>query len=425
MRLRDVFWSAWESLRQRKLRAALSTLGILIGIAAIVGLLSLTAGFQSSVTGQIQRSLGLDTLTVSTSGFEPGGPPRSLGASSFLLRIADAERIERVSAVAFATPLLEARVTLSRGGHSVSAQGIGVNFREYSQVVPETFKAREGSIPLSPYRDASILGYRVAYPLTGDIENFARVGDRITLSVLSRQGDRLVQKSQTFTVMGILEEVGGFNPNDNRIFIPIDTAIGVFGSDTVSTIVVKLTDGSLADTVAEEIENLYGDEVNVLSPAAFARQAQTIFATFDLFLGGIAAISLLVAGIGIMNIMIVSVLERTREIGILKALGAKSRTVLAIFLSEAVLIGVLGGILGIALGFVISVGIAQLISSGAVFGGFGGGDNPPPTLQVAPVLTPSLALGAFAFSIVIATLFGLYPALRASRKQPVEALRYE
>jgi putative ABC transport system permease protein len=426
VRVTDLFWSAWGSLKQRRLRAALSTLGIVIGIAAIVALLSLTAGFQAAVTGQIQQSLGLDTLTVTVSDFEPGQGPSSLGTGSFSLRIADAAQIEGLPGVLFATPLLESRATLSSQGNSMGATAVGVNFREYTLAVPDAFKAIDGVIPDSPSRDAAVVGFGVAYPSSGDIENFVQVGDRVTISVLSRQGEQAVPRSHTFVVVAILEEVGGFNPNDNRIFVPTDTAAALLGSEEASSIIVKVVDRAEADAIAADIEALYNDQVNVISPSAFLRQAQAIFSTFDLFLGGIAAISLLVAGIGIMNIMIVSVVERTREIGILKALGAKSRSVLTIFLSEAVLIGVLGGLLGIAVGLGIAEGIAELISRGALFGSPGGDSgNGPSTLAVTPVLTPTLAGGAFGFAIAIATLFGFYPALRASRKQPVEALRYE
>jgi putative ABC transport system permease protein len=147
----------------------------------------------------------------------------------------------------------------------------------------------------------------------------------------------------------------------------------------------------------------------------------------SLVLVGIAAISLLVAGIGIMNIMIVSLIERTREIGILKALGMKSRTVLLIFLSESVIIGVIGGAIGIGLGWVLANVVAVLFSGGGPFGGVGGGQGAGAgaAMNITPVLTPVVILGAFGFGIGVSVIFALYPAWRASKLKPVEALRYE
>jgi putative ABC transport system permease protein len=142
----------------------------------------------------------------------------------------------------------------------------------------------------------------------------------------------------------------------------------------------------------------------------------TIFSTIQLFLGGIAAISLLVAGIGIMNIMIVSLIERTREIGILKALGMKNRTVLSIFLGESAIIGLIGAAVGIISGWILANLVARVLASG-VFGGGG--------FKVTPLLTPEVLVGALAFGVGISVIFALYPAWRASKLKPVEALRYE
>ena len=153
----------------------------------------------------------------------------------------------------------------------------------------------------------------------------------------------------------------------------------------------------------------------------------SVFSIIQLFLVGIAAISLLVAGIGIMNIMIVSLIERTREIGILKALGMRSRTVLGIFLGESVIIGVIGAVIGIILGWGLANIVAVLFSGGGPFAGVGDGQaaGGGAMLSITPVLTPTVFLGAFAFGIGVSVIFALYPAWRASKLKPVEALRYE
>lgn len=428
MKISDIFRSAWGSLGQRKFRTALTCLGIAIGIAAIVALLSLSQGFQSTMISQIEQGYGLDTLTVFTGGFFQAGE-----ASSFALYVNDTQQINGIDGVTLSTSILTGQANLSNSENSLMATVAGINYAEYSDIQSELFVAAEGVIPRKPDNNTVVLGYRVANPQRHEFTTLASVGSDISISVLTGQIPYLVWTDYTFTVSAVLEESGGFGPMslDNQVFIPIETAEKIFGTHEASTILVKIEDPSLADEVEENIESLYEDQVTVISPTAFIQQAQLMFSFIDLFLGGIAGISLLVAGVGIMNIMIVSVVERTREIGILKALGAKNRTILGMFLSEALLVGVLGGLIGIALGAGLSQIMAELINRGFGFPSFGEGEggmrgsSGPGFLNINPVYTPSLILGSLAFAIAIGTLFGLYPAWRAAKKEPVNALRYE
>lgn len=428
MKILDIFRSAWGSLGQRKFRTALTCLGIAIGIAAIVALLSLSQGFQSTMISQIEQGYGLDTLTVSSGRFLQGGE-----ASSSTLYVNDTQQINGIEGVVLSSSILTGQANLSYGENSLMATVAGVNYTEYLDIQSELFVAAEGVIPQKPDNNTVVLGYRVANPQGYDFTTLASVGNDINISVLTGQVPNFVWTNYTFTVSAVLEESGGFGPMslDNRVFIPMETAEKIFDTYEASTILVRIEDPSLADDVKERIETLYENQVTVISPSAFIQQAQSIFSFIDLFLGGIAGISLLVAGVGIMNIMIVSVVERTREIGILKALGAKNRTILGMFLSEAVLVGVLGGLIGIAFGAGLSQIMAELINRGIGFPSFGEregvrGHSPGAGfLNINPVFTPALVLASLAFAIAIGTLFGLYPAWRAAKKEPVNALRYE
>jgi len=243
-------------------------------------------------------------------------------------------------------------------------------------------------------------------------------------------------KNETYTghVAAVLKEIGGFGfggPSDTGVYIPISQAQSFFGTEEADMIIVKLksSDNATITTVSKAITDYFSNEVSVISSSYVVDLLSSIFSIIELFLGGIAAISLLVAGIGIMNIMIVSLIERTREIGILKALGMKSRTVLLIFLGESVIIGLIGAVIGIALGWGLANIVAIIFSGGGPFQGIGGNQTATRIgnggMTIVPVLSPTVLIGALAFGVGVSVIFALYPAWRASKLKPVEALRYE
>jgi len=430
MKALDIFSYAWGGIRLRKLRAALTTLGVVIGIAAIVALLSLGEGFRVEMTSQFERGFALDVLTVTAGrgfGFGMGG-----GSSEFYLIVNNTQAINKVEGVKLSTAITSKSVSISSAGITRTVSAVGVNFTEYSEIYSTMFLAGNGSIPLNPANDTIILGARIADPWkNGTI--FAKVGDDINLTWTTGPITKPIIKSYVFHVAAVLGEIGGFGiggPSDNQVYIPISTAQAIFETDQVNQILIQLVDSSQTtiDSVTEVTEALFDDKVTVISPTAMLNTVSSVFSVIELFLAGIAGISLLVAGIGIMNIMIVSVLERTREIGILKSLGMKDRTVLTIFLGEAALVGLLGAVIGITLGW----GLANIVSrfGFAMMGGVTGGGQTAGTrlgngLSITPILTPSVLLGALAFGIATSVLFGLYPARRASKLNPVEALRHE
>jgi putative ABC transport system permease protein len=437
MKTIDIFGYSFSAIKLRKLRAALTTLGVVIGIAAIVALLSITQGLQTTLTGQLQQGLSANTLIVTpgSGGFLGGGGAGAgpgagggLGGgtsdnSGFKLYVNYTSEIDALS-----TDIDTSIAVISRGGF-VQTDNLnrtvtiyGVDFNQYSQVYSTTFIASSGTIPTNPSENTTVVGTRVNQPgQNGTI--FFGTGDTINITWTNATVLPPVNETYTADVSGVLQKIGGFGiggPSDSGIYIPLDKAQSFFGTDQCDMIIVKLksSDNATITNVTKAITDHFSNQVSVVSSTAVLSLLSSVFSILQLFLGGIAAISLLVAGIGIMNIMIVSLIERTREIGILKALGMKSRTVLTIFLGESVIIGLIGAVVGIVLGWILANVTASVLGSGV----FGGGTG---EFTITPLLTPEVLVGALAFGVGVSVIFALYPAWRASKLKPVEALRYE
>ena len=429
MKVGDVFSYAFGAIRLRKLRAGLTTLGVVIGIAAIVALLAISQGLQVTITDQLQSGFVTDTLIVSTGGGQQFGPGASLiSDTDFTLLVNHTQLINEIEGVATSMPIIQQVGYIKSGEREVAYYVMGIDFAKYADIYSSTFVAENGNIPLNPENDTVVVGKRVSDPwkngtLLCDVNEAVEI-IWVNATVLPPTNE--IYSAQ---VVAVLEEVGGFSfvgPSDSAVYIPISQAQSFFGTDEVDTIIVKLEndDEATIDRVSEAIEEKFSGQVSVTSSTAVLDIVSSVFSTVELFLAGIAAISLLVAGVGIMNIMIVSLMERTREIGILKALGMKSRTVLAIFISEAVIIGLLGAIFGVGLGWLLANVAARVFTGGgfAVAGEQGavGGQ-----FAITPVLTPTVLMGAFGFGIAVSVIFAIYPAWRASKLKPVDALRYE
>jgi len=439
VKARDVFSYSFSAIRLRKLRAALTILGVVIGIAAIVALLSITSGLQETITKQLQQGLATDTLLVTPGGGAFGGGQDGGGFggggfggadSGFRLIVNDTETINGLSAdILTSIPVIQRSVYINSTDHERFATIVGVDFALYGSVYPTTFVAESGEIPDNPANNTIIIGKRVNERQNGTV--LFSTGEDVQIIWTNSTARPPRNESYKGNVAAVLQEVGGFGfggPSDNNIYIPISTAQEFFNTTEVETIILKLanSDPATIDKVSKLITDEFAGEVSVISSTAVLNLLGSVFSIIELFLVGIAAISLLVAGIGIMNIMIVSLIERTREIGILKALGMKSRTVLAIFLGESVIIGAIGAIIGIALGWGLANIVSTILSSGTFTGGMAGGTGASGgMLRISPVLTPLVFLGAFGFGVGVSVIFALYPAWRASKLKPVEALRYE
>jgi len=297
---------------------------------------------------------------------------------------------------------------------------IGVNFTQYANAYSTTFVAASGSVPMNPSDSDVVVGARVSDPrLNGTL--FVQADEDVSIIWTNNTIIPFANETYTAHISAVLDQVGGFGvggPSDTGIYVPLSQAEKFFGTDEADMIIVKLksSDAAVINSTSKAITDYFGNQVSVISATAVQSLLSTIFSTVSLFLGGIAAISLLVAGIGIMNIMIVSLIERTREIGILKALGMKSRTVLYIFLTESIIIGLIGAVIGIASGWVLANVVALVLGRGGLIGS---------ALTITPILTPEVLFGALGFGIGVSVIFAAYPAWRASKLKPVEALRYE
>ncbi len=404
---------ALQGLAANKLRSSLTMLGIIIGVGAVIALLALGEGTQAAITEEIQ-SIGSNLIFIIPGRMEGHGPgaPRNVSAS---LTLADAEAIAapgNVSGVLVVVPEFNnnADVVYSNESVSVSVKGTTSDYPLAYNSSPEIGEFFTEQHDTTAARVA-VLGHQTAEDLFGDSDPLGR-----TIKI----------NRVHFRVIGVMEEEGGGmgGSADEVVFIPITTAQRkLFGgratsgtSWEVSSITVSLASEDYMDAAVDDITWLLrqqheiqpgdDDDFTVMSQEDILSTMEEVTGILTIFLGAIAAISLLVGGIGIMNIMLVSVTERTREIGIRKAVGAKRRDILMQFLIEAVVLSVIGGLLGILLG----AGIATLVERSGL---------------MTTVVSTEAVLLATGFSVAVGLFFGIYPSMRAARLHPIEALRYE
>ncbi|MFX1476272.1 MAG: ABC transporter permease, partial [Promethearchaeota archaeon] len=294
-------------------------------------------------------------------------------------------------------------------GDAVQTMLNGVDFTKFDQIYGNSVTFTSGTWPNSSDNSSCVLGYFT--------ETIASVGENATVGV--RIG--MATENVTFTVRGMLDELGqmGMTTIDGSIFINDTAYRSLLNPDSVSTIIVQVSDPNLAEGIAEIISDYFDGQASVMVPSMMIETMLSVFDSVENFLLLIAMMALLVAGISILNIMLVSVMERTREIGILKALGAKGRTILAQFLGEATILGLVGGILGIFFGWGLGYLLIQILPFGMMFGGR------TATTTLLPVITWDTILTALVFAVVVSVVFALYPARKAARLDPVKALRYE
>ena len=407
----------WQSVRialrsvgANKLRSGLTMLGIIIGVMAVITMLSIGRGMQNMVTAQIS-SMGTNLLFIRPGNTQQGGVHQNEAAATLTLE--DAEALMNLPDVVGVAPMIDGFGQLAYLGNNAVGRILGVT-PEYQDTMNANVASGEfvSASQVTGRSAVVVLGSQIATTL---FDTADPVGQSIRIN------------GQTFRVVGVMESKGGtgFMNQDTQIFVPITTAgsrlVGgnrYRGGNVVSTINVKITDTNVQDAVVQDIGDVLRERHHAVFQDDFTIQSQQdtlnalnqVTAAFTIFLGGIAGISLVVGGIGIMNIMLVSVTERTREIGLRKAVGARKRDILIQFLTEAMVLSLAGGVIGILFG----AGIARIIS------GINIGTT---TLQTAVDLDAILL--AVAFSLAVGLFFGSYPASRAAGLHPIDALRYE
>jgi len=420
MRTSDIFKLAFKALRDRKLRSLLTILGIMIGSAIILALIASSSGLSAGVEAQVGK-IGANTLTVSSAGQFFGGG--SSGTQKYQLSQQDVNTIKSFQGVSDAIPYYSQRVTIAYGSNSIEGELIGVDTSALSTMY-KGLSLDSGGLPDSYDPSAAAVGYSIAFP-TGSSDQLA-LNQMISITLGGSTSSSL-----TFLVKGIFSEYGRvlFSNIDETIFISLQSAQILLKTQYFSGLYVMTNTAGDVTTVQQEIESYYGTQVRVMNAGSMVSSVESITEQMTVFLGSIGSVSLFVAAVGITNTMFVSVMERTREIGILKALGYKPKQIMGMFLSEAILSGIVGGVGGTILGYALSFILGGSLS---MFGGFGmsgpgqpGSSTSGSSTTFTPVFTPELIAFSLLFPIGIAVLAGLYPAWRASRMNAVVALKYE
>jgi macrolide transport system ATP-binding/permease protein len=401
----DYLRQAVSAMLSHKMRAFLSILGILIGVAAVIAMLAIGQGAKESIEKQL-TSLGSNLLIIRAGAHRIGGVSLESGTTT-RFTFQDLEAIEKLKdEVSGVSPSVRDRAQLvyANKNWNTQAEGVGVSYAKLRSAEP-TFGRFFTEEEVKKRDKVAVIGTTVAKELFGDTNP---IGETIKINLIN------------FKVIGILPEKGSAGPHDqdDTVIIPITTAMyRVFGKQYIDSFYVEATGPDTIDAAEEKISKLIikqhrlitddqKDSFQIRNMSDIKQTLESTTQTMSILLGAIAAISLLVGGIGIMNIMLVSVTERTREIGLRKAIGANNKDIMTQFLIEAILMSFIGGLVGIMFGSGASI-LISVVSGWSV------------RISLFSVILATV------FSLIVGIVFGLWPARQASRLDPIEALRYE
>ncbi len=393
--LTDYFLMAVNSISHRKLRSWLTVVGIIIGVASIISLITASRSLESTIESQFEQ-FGANRILISAKGFQ--GP----GTLSQGLTNEDVETIEKISGFKYIIPGLFRTSEVKLNKETKFALIMGLPSDKFDVFFKDSgIEIRDGRNVKENEKFVALIGYRIAKDM---FSRELKVGNKIFIN------------KQEFKIVGILEEIGN-QQDDNHIHIPIDIARSVFNEpERVDTIFAQVKSADdipiLQKKIEKELERKRDDtNFQVLTASQILEQINQILGVLQIFLVSVAAISLIVGAIGIMNSMYTSVLERTKDIGIMKAIGARNSDILKIFLIESGLIGLVGGIFGVLIGTII----AYFIGIFSTNSGF-----------LLPIkIEPLVLLSGLLFAFFVGVISGILPAIQASKLKPVDALRYE
>jgi len=394
--LSDYLRIAVKNLTHRQLRSWLTAIGIIIGVASIVGLISISEGMQDAVEEQFEM-MGTDMITITPSSFT--GPGSTADAP---FDDSDVRVIEKIPEIDMVLPMVYGMAKFSFHNQDQYSYLMGVPLDKDANRVWKKigFEIEEGRFP-EPGRKEIGIGYLAA---TDMFDDELRVKNTIQVN------------GEKFKVVGIAQEVGN-NQDDTSMYVDVEIAQEVLEQEDYNMMMAIVKPGTDAEAVADKVQTKLekhrdAEDFNAMTPAEILEQVNQILGIIQLVLVGIAGISLLVGAIGIMNTMYTSVLERTKEIGIMKAIGATNNSVMLIFLIEAGILGVVGGAVGTGLGIAMAKGVEVVAGSGLF-------------LPLKAHISWQLIAGAMAFAFLIGAISGTLPAIRAAKMKPVDALRYE
>lgn len=403
---KDNFNIAFKNIKERKSRVFLTLLGIAIGIMAIVSLMGIGEGMQQAVVGELSSLSDTIIVTTGTIASNPMGGGGFIGGDGEYFTDRDLDDIQRIDGIKDINPVLFGAAIVEYNGESIGISLLGLDAESMANIFGIEFLGLEsGSFMQEGDQNKCVIGYRIAHEY---FDTDIRVGSKIELN------------GKNFVVNGIYKEQGaGFSTetDDNIHLIPRDFE-KLTGQRNVSGILVRVYDVDNVESIANDVESYinenHGDDdfANAITMSSILESIQQVISIIQMVLLSIAAIALVVASIGIMNTMLTSVMERTHEIGIMKAIGARNSDVMSIFIMEGMLISAIGGVVGIILGVVGSKGMSTILT-----GSMGG--------ELTPIITLTSIVLAISVAVFVGVISSLYPARKAARMSPIEAVRYE